>query len=546
MKKYLFILLACLTIMSGLSIKAEAKSGKIPNNVHIGSVDVSGMEEKAALAAVDNYMSKIANSKVTFTGLDDASVTLSASELGILWTNRDVIDDAVNIGHKGNVVHRYKESKDVVNGGKNYNLDVSVDDTVLTEVFENKCSSFNQKAQNYTLKRNGSSFTVVDGVAGHAINEAESIKKVHETMDNWDGNDCTIGLSIDVTEPEGSKDALKDVKDVLGTYTTTYKTSGAARCTNIANGCRLASGLTLYPGDEFNMLNQITPFTEANGYALAGSYLNGQVVESFGGGICQVSTTLYNAVLRAELKVTERSNHSMIVTYVDPSCDAAIAENGGKNFRFVNNTKYPVYIEGYTSGKAITFTIYGKEERDAGRKVSYSSETLETTDPDKDNFVTDASLPVGYVKVTQSAHKGIKAQLWKIVTVNGKEESREVVNSSNYKMVPRIVTVGVAGCDENCLAMLNAAIATGSYNQVSATASTIAATLQPAQPQVVDPNAQVADPNAQPAQPADPNAQAADPNAMQGQQVPQVQQPDAQTNPGQQIPVPTDPTVVGN
>lgn len=113
----------------------------------------------------------------------------------------------------------------------------------------------------------------------------------------------------------------------------------------------------------------MVPFTEENGYAPAASYANGTVVESFGGGICQVSTTLYQAVLQAELEVTERHNHSMIVKYVEPSMDAAIAE-GAKDFRFVNNTEAPIYIEGYTYGGKIYFNLYGEEYRSADRKVT--------------------------------------------------------------------------------------------------------------------------------------------------------------------------------
>ena len=113
-----------------------------------------------------------------------------------------------------------------------------------------------------------------------------------------------------------------------------------------------------------------------------------------------------NAVLLAELEVTERHNHSMIVNYVSPSADAAIAESGGKNFRFVNNTEYPIYIEGYTSSdKHITFTIYGVETRDPGRKVAFKSEVLETTPASEDQYVTDGSQGIGYVG-TQSAHIG--------------------------------------------------------------------------------------------------------------------------------------------
>ena len=137
------------------------------------------------------------------------------------------------------------------------------------------------------------------------------------------------------------------------------------------------------------------------------------MVDSLGGGICQVSTTLYNAVLLAELEVTERYNHSMIVGYVDPSADAAIAESSGKDFKFVNNTDAPIYIEGYTHDKQITFNIYGKETRAAGHSVRYESEVLETITPPADQIYADAGQPIGYI-VTESAHIGYKARLWKI------------------------------------------------------------------------------------------------------------------------------------
>ena len=101
----------------------------------------------------------------------------------------------------------------------------------------------------------------------------------------------------------------------------------------MANGTNLVNGTLVYPGESFSMYETVSPFTEENGYFLAGSYLNGQVVESFGGGICQVSSTLYNAVLRAELQVDERYNHSMIVGYVKASMDAAISE-GNKDLIF--------------------------------------------------------------------------------------------------------------------------------------------------------------------------------------------------------------------
>ena len=103
-------------------------------------------------------------------------------------------------------------------------------------------------------------------------------------------------------EPAGTAEDLAKVKDVLGTFTTSFSTSGGSRSANVSNGCSLINGTTLYPGEEFSTYEAVAPFSQANGYYMAGSYLNGQVVDSLGGGICQVSTTLYNDVLLSELK----------------------------------------------------------------------------------------------------------------------------------------------------------------------------------------------------------------------------------------------------
>ena len=190
------------------------------------------------------------------------------------------------------------------------------------------------------------------------------------------------------------------------------------------------------------------------------------------------------------MEIVQRQNHSMIVTYVDPSADAAIAESSGKDFVFVNNTDYPIYIEGHTADKKITFTIYGVETRAKNRTVAYESEVIEKKVPEADQIIADASQPIGVISVS-SAHIGYKARLWKIVKENGVEVSREQVNSSNYKMSPRTATVGIASPDPNATSQMQAAIATSSIDTVKATISNIkaqqaaAAALTPEQLQAI-------------------------------------------------------------
>jgi len=176
-----------------------------------------------------------------------------------------------------------------------------------------------------------------------------------------------------------------------------------------------------------------------------------------GGGICQVSTTLYNAVLRAELNVTERSPHSMTVHYVDLSEDAAIAGTY-KDFKFVNSTEYPIYIEGYTtSDKKITFNIYGKETRDKNRTISFESQMVSET-PATTILQEDAGQGIGYKAVSSKGSSGYVAELYKIVKVNGVETDRIKVNKSTYKGTNRVVTYGTAG-DPTLSENLRAAIA---------------------------------------------------------------------------------------
>lgn len=181
--------------------------------------------------------------------------------------------------------------------------------------------------------------------------------------------------------------------------------------------------------------------TEANGYKSASEYSSGKVVDGVGGGVCQVSTTLYNAVINAELEVVERSPHSMVVSYVDVSRDAAIAGDY-KDFKFKNNTNAPVYIAASAEGGVLSFRIYGEETRESGREISFESEILETIQPGDDEETVDETKPASYREVTQSAHVGYKAKLWKIIKVNGKQTDKVQLNSSSYAAEPRHVTVG--------------------------------------------------------------------------------------------------------
>lgn len=467
-------------------VQAKSQDDTILEGIYMEDMDLSGMTAEEARNTVNNFVNELKQKVVTFGAVDEHYVAITAGDLNLTWTNPEVIEEAAGLGKEGNIVQRYKAVQDLKHGKKIYELALNVDKDIIRTIMQEQCAEYDIPAVNASLRRENEAFTVVEGQTGLSVNIEESVNKTYDYLTKeWDYQDASIDLIIDETQPKGNASELAKVKDVLGTFTTSYSTSSKARSRNVENGSRLINGTTLYPGEEFSTYESIKPFTEENGYYPAGSYLNGKVVESLGGGICQVSTTLYNAVLLSELEVTERHNHSMIVSYVEPSMDAAIAESAGKDFRFINNLGYPIYIEGVTQNKKITFTIYGMEERKPEHEVSYESEVLKVTHPESEIIVQDSSQPIGFVRV-ESAHIGYTAQLWKVVRENGEEISREVINKSSYKVSPRSATVGTATDNPVYANRIQAAIATGSIDYVKAEAAAIKAEMDAAAQQQAD------------------------------------------------------------
>lgn len=449
---------------TGASLNMAPYNGTILNGVYLENVNLSGMTKEQAQQAVQKRMEEITGYQILLR-MDDETVGVSASELGVSGDNQKMIDHAVEIGQVGNVIKRYKAQKDMEESPIQLPIQYQAEESAIQTALEQYCVPLNREVVNYGLTRENGEFQVTNGQRGLNLNLEESVQAVKNYVTNsWKDGIGSVDLAVEITEPKGSQEELAKVKDVLGTGTTNYGSSSASRATNIKNGTAKLHGHVVYPGETFSVESALVPFTEENGYALAGSYANGSVVESFGGGICQVSTTLYQAVIAAELEVSERHNHSMIVTYVEPSMDAAIAE-GAKDLKFVNNLEAPIYIEGYASGGNLSFAIYGQEYRPENRKVSFESETLETIETTTE-LTADRSMNFGVTEKTQSAHTGYRAKLWKIVTENGQEISREEFNSSYYIMTPDKYKVGVKTENAEAQSAMYAAIASNDLNEV--------------------------------------------------------------------------------
>lgn len=458
-------------LMTNIHPVKAAEGVTIADGVYIGNVNVSGMTEKQAQSAVEEYVAGLMDTTFTLKG-ESGSVSMTAQDMGVSADVNTAVTEAVALGRAGSLINRYKTTEDLKKQPVVLDMHLSVDKQATAQKLYKDSDKLSVAAVDNGLTRENGAFQFVKGKEGVEVNIVDSVYAINDFLaEEWDGTNNEIELVTDVVEPRGNEEELAQVTDLLGSFSTDFSTSGAGRAKNVTNGCSKINGTILYPGDSFDMAKTVSPFTQENGYELAGAYQNGTTVESFGGGICQVATTLYNAVIRAELEITMRFNHSMLVSYVQPSMDAAIAGDY-KDLRFKNNLDAPVYIEGYCSGGVIYFNVYGKETRPANRELSFESETVSTTDPET-KFNLDSSLAIGYWSVDQSAHTGCVAQLWKIVKVDGEQQSRNLFNKSNYQASPKIITIGTKGANKETLAALKEAVATGDEAKVRSAASSL-------------------------------------------------------------------------
>ncbi len=411
--------------------------------ISIAGMDVGNLTREEEQKKIDDYVNTVKNETVTIkVGKKEKSFALD--EVGMVCANPEVTQEAYQYGKSGNFIERIRTVHGLLKEPKEYELTFDFDRARAKKKILSVEKSFLAKKKDATITRKNGKFIVTKEVNGIDMDLDKNMKRLIGMLEegSWDRKEILFEPEFTMDKAKHTKKELSVIKDKLGTFTTSYGGSASGRCANVVNGAKLINGSLLYPGDSFSVHDKVTPFNEENGYHLAGSYENGTTVQTYGGGICQVSTTLYNSVLRSELEVLERHPHSMTVHYVDLSKDAAISGED-KDLRFRNNLKNPIYIVGSTDeeDETITFTIYGKEYRNKNRSLEFVSETTDTNPPGE-KVIKDKTLKKGKRIVEKEGRTGYSARLWKVIHVKGKKDKWVQINSSSYMSVPREVRVG--------------------------------------------------------------------------------------------------------
>lgn len=324
--------------------------------VTVEGINLSGKtKEQAELIIKQTYSDKISNNKINITTADK-KYTLNYSKINPKYNLSEVIDEAYIYGKNSNLFHKYtiiKSPKAI-----NYKLKFSYDTKQIKSIINKIQQDVNKEPVNATLQINGEQFNIIPEQNGTKLQKEKLEKDISSQIDTGILDNAEFKTSMQVDEARIKGNILKGVNSKIGGFSTSFGSiSSSERANNIAIATRSINGTVLLSGEIFSFNNVVGERTADKGYEAAPVIVNNKLESGLGGGICQVSTTLYNAVNNSGLSSIERTHHTLPVHYVAMGMDATV-DFGNIDYKFRNTLSYPMYIEAYTSGGSIVFNLY--------------------------------------------------------------------------------------------------------------------------------------------------------------------------------------------
>ncbi|WP_024614795.1 VanW family protein [Clostridium sp. Ade.TY] len=437
--------LASMMIIGGIAYGVSANnainewSNKIYPNVFIKEINVGGMTKEEAKNALNNNYTKNIGNKEIIVNIKgkDKEFEANYSEISPKYDVDKAIDEAFNYGKDSNFFKKNSLIKNKKNYKQEIQLNFTYNNKKLTSLEDKIVKKFTILPKDATISINGKILITPEKV-GYGVDKKELDNKFKEELNGDIGNETKIVVEEKEVMPKVTKKELSKIDGVMGEFTTSYQSSDSNRATNIQVVTNFVDGTVLMPGEEFSYSE--TSQKDKSLYKEGNAYINNQVVKDIGGGICQVSTTLYRAVMKANIRSTERYNHSLTVGYSKPGLDATVAW-GYLDYKFKNPYDFPIYIKGITHNKMVTFKIYGDVDGLKGRTYDMTNEVLRVINPTEE-IIKDPNLEEGKRIVESNGQTGYVARGYQLTYENGQLIKKELVSTDNYAMVPRKVRVG--------------------------------------------------------------------------------------------------------
>ncbi|EOP05639.1 vancomycin B-type resistance protein VanW [Bacillus cereus BAG2O-3] len=370
-------------------------------------ISLDGKKKTDIQAIINQKITELDQKSLTYIFQNDKQ-TYTWKDLGMNYKEKDIVDKIFK-EQEGNAINRYKMRKQAENGElkRDYKLTPQLNTTAYESFMKDKYNETLKNPVNAELSVEGSTVNISQSQNGEKIDKGKLTDLTKQAITSGTSD---VTLPVTLLKPERSTEDIQKmgIKEVIAEYSTPMAGRNGNQSFNVNKSANTLSGVIVAPDETFSFNGRVGVTDAAHGYKSAAVYSQGKVIQSAGGGVCQVSSTLYSAALRADLGIVSRSNHSMPVNYLPLGQDAAVADYG-PDLKFKNNTGNHIYIQAFSNGGSITTRIFGTN---TGKNVEVSSQVISRTN--------DKITAVTYKKVTQ----------------NGEVVSNGQISKSVYKSAP--------------------------------------------------------------------------------------------------------------
>lgn len=496
------IIIILMVLSTGFAL-ININNENIIKGISIDGIKVQNLSKEEATKLINDKIEEKINNEIKIY-VDDEEQTLLLSQIELIYNTEKAVENAYKIGRQKNIfVNNFEILKSKL-FGNNMDLEFSYNEELLNNVIQGIKNNIPNAVINPTYCIEDNELIITKGTEGLTINKDELKDKIIEKFKL--DSDANIAISTYMVKPEEidieeihdevykevqdayyttepfqiypevkgvdfnldeAKELLKEDKeeyiialivtepqkttsdigteafpDRISIFQTRYDATNRTRTTNLQLAVNKINGVVLMPGETFSYNKTLGKRTAEAGYKDAAGYSGGKVVQMIGGGICQISSTLYDAVVYANLEIVERHNHAFLTSYVGAGKDATVVY-GSLDFQFKNTREYPIKIVSYMQNGIATVCIYGiKEENEYDVEIST---TILNYIPYEVVYENDASLTAGTEVVSQGGQRGCKSITYKILKQNGKEISRSVLSTDTYSAMNKYIKKGTKG-----------------------------------------------------------------------------------------------------
>lgn len=430
----LMMLVIAFMVTNNNIIYAIDLNGKILENVYVQDIDLSGLTKEEAARKINSYIEQNNEFELFY---NNEEITVDKKTLDVDYKVNELVNKAYNVGRDKDLVTDMKTKISLKKGEKEIipitcSYNVKKVDNLIDKIY----SKLYISSKDASAKVVDGNVVVYEGHKGQAVNKEKLKDIIIYKIENLDSSQSEIPLNV--LNPKYTYDQLMKIDTLLGRYETYFNPKRKNRVNNITVAAKSTSDILVDTNEKFSFNQQLRDNDAYNKLKVASIILNGKHDKGVGGGICQVSTTIYNAALYAGMDIVQITNHSIPSPYVTKGRDATVS-NGYMDFVFKNNNNNPIIVHNEIFENKIVSKIYGCNSDK--RNIEVETEIVETI-KNKKIYKSDSKLEKGRKVVEQEGRLGYTVNTFRLYKSNNEVLKKELVNTSYYPPCDEIILKG--------------------------------------------------------------------------------------------------------